>query len=279
MIFYEKLKIAHELADKYAKKEYRAVDITIRSYISSDQAPAFLLKLFTNHSQLFETIDDLITKLEEITKTEPKYKQGDEAWFIDCRQQEGPIKRDIAICSDLRIELFNEEKFYVNFGGDLCIPEDCVFSTKAELIEAQITYWMSQREETIEAGQGGTTRPFAHYPAHSEPYDLKQKICCGVEHTYTSCSWSIPKCHLCGINLDMPDNQPPSEGEIKGFKKTPEKRPGCGVSHKNCPHGADISWCIQCNPITYWTDLREPIGLSSCCSVHAGTTDKCQTDC
>lgn len=70
MIDYDKLKIAHELADKLAKTEKRAVTISVCSWTYGED-PGYQYNIFGCKENGYKTIDELITKLRELTEPEP----------------------------------------------------------------------------------------------------------------------------------------------------------------------------------------------------------------
>ena len=68
MIDYDKLKLAHELSKKY---EYQ---LTITAYLYSNDDSMYGLSTLGCSEKTFDTIDDLINKLKELTPIEYRNK-------------------------------------------------------------------------------------------------------------------------------------------------------------------------------------------------------------
>lgn len=136
MIDYDKLREAHELADKWAKTEKKAIGIWVWLW-SDKQAPSYEYANFGDRPSGFLTLDDLITKLRELTEPEPKYKEGQLVWFAGCCDiRNGLIK---SIRNDSYLIDLNEDVSY-------CEKEQDLYPTKSALIAAQIKYWSEMRE-------------------------------------------------------------------------------------------------------------------------------------
>ncbi len=71
MIDYDKLREAHELADKYSKTYKQMVRVAYDQYSYEEYKPKFMLYICDWHEENYESIDDLITKLKELTQSEP----------------------------------------------------------------------------------------------------------------------------------------------------------------------------------------------------------------
>lgn len=136
MIDYDKLKLAHQLCIKYNKNALVSVLFYSNNFTQYD----FRIEEDGITCYLTGDIDDLITKLRELTQPEPKYKIGDVVHFINHRLQinENTVE---SITSD-------ERGIVLHFGKPTygAIYEIDVYPTKAALIEAQIEYWLSLRE-------------------------------------------------------------------------------------------------------------------------------------
>jgi len=139
MIDYEKLKEAHELADKYAKDNKQAVYISIGHYTYEDMPCNFRLTIYDWFDEIYKDIDDLITNLKKLTKTEPKYKVGQKA---ACLHREEIIEFTIE-----KVELQGKE-FWYSFRHDEHqvnrFIESILYPSREALIDAQIEYWQKQ---------------------------------------------------------------------------------------------------------------------------------------
>lgn len=142
MIDYEKLKQAHELMQAhkkcYCELEFGWSDhILIKLY--DDTGPVEL----DNECILYtESMEDLITKLIELTKPEPKYKVGDELYTASC---------DVIFYTVVKsIDYDNQQGFiYITSNRAATISECCLYPSKQELIEAKLDYWAKLKNEEI----------------------------------------------------------------------------------------------------------------------------------
>lgn len=145
MIDYEKLKLAHELAEKLCDEIGRRVDINVIFIEKNDYA--FGLQSYNEDIDypLFNTLDGLITKLKELTRPKPKFEVGQEIWCLDNKEIKS-FKID-EIIYDIEYwyinkhddgKYSNDEEYFDQF------QESSLFATKQELIQAQIDYWQSQ---------------------------------------------------------------------------------------------------------------------------------------
>jgi hypothetical protein len=87
-------------------------------------------------------------KIKELTKPEPKYRESQRVWFIDCTHHDGPIKDGLVERQELVEGLFGSQDYVVHI-GDLIIPVDCVYPSREALIEAQIEYWQGLQDDPI----------------------------------------------------------------------------------------------------------------------------------
>lgn len=132
MIDYEKLKLAHELC-LYSKKFY------IQILIGIEGSPIFFIKIVDNKgnnaSMLHVTsLDELITKLQELTTLESKYKIGQEVFYF-CDNEVYDFKiREINTTE-------SNEFLYSGDGHD--VYECDLYLAKKSLIESQLVYWSS----------------------------------------------------------------------------------------------------------------------------------------
>lgn len=133
MIDYEKLKIAHELALKVD----RAIKYIFGNSIANTPCHQFYIQNYTEEERC-DDIDDLISKLQELIQPEPKYKAGDQLWFVDYSNKPTSIIVQQSRINQERIEYLSE-----NY---LPLIEAMLFPTKEALIESQIEYWESLHE-------------------------------------------------------------------------------------------------------------------------------------
>lgn len=133
MIDYDKLQQAHEIMQKHNK-----------FYCTYEFGWSYKVKfeLFNeeNDNCIYFThnIDELITKLQELTTPQPKYKKDDQVWFIDGSNQIATIVVEQARVGKV-IDYISEDY--------LPIEEKYLYSTKAKLIEAQIKRWSDLSED------------------------------------------------------------------------------------------------------------------------------------
>lgn len=141
MIDYEKLKIAHELADRI-----NFSDIQIKSVYGLKKS--YFVLTFDDDKDLFneyefKKIDDLIIKLKELLgeKSNTKYQIGQTVWRLNDEYKPVSFKiADIDQSSDEKyLEILDED-------GDWW-TEEMLYSSKDELINDQIKYWIGLKNE------------------------------------------------------------------------------------------------------------------------------------
>lgn len=152
MIDYEKLKVAHELSCKLNKK-YRDIRIDYHFRLGCDGTCYDYCEMindnFDGTEDLFEfdSLNDLIAKLEELIYPKPKqkYNIGDEVWLIDNFGK--PITAEILDIKTgimgVKVELAFKDGL-VRYGT---INE--IHPAKEQLIEAQIAYWQKLKMECM----------------------------------------------------------------------------------------------------------------------------------
>jgi hypothetical protein len=169
-IDYDKLKIAHELAKEYANSSGDSIVIehnccfgcyvNVPCQMIINQAP-----------RKFDSIDDLISKLTELTqprckcgnkldversicnecidkalkscKPKPKYEVGSRMWYVNC---------------DDEIESFIVDRHSIDAGEFIYedkdryswLVEKQLYTSREALIEAQIDYWQNLLSEELE---------------------------------------------------------------------------------------------------------------------------------
>lgn len=128
MIDYDKLKIAHEICQESGYSF---------SYFFGGQAVEDNWTIYDLDSGPIlddgEDINDLITKLRELTQPEPKYK---DCWYVGVGGHQKCTKvlnqNGYVVCDETDLEAIGLHVI--------------AYATKAQLIEAQIEYWQSLRE-------------------------------------------------------------------------------------------------------------------------------------
>ncbi len=127
MIDYDKLKLAHELAEKYYNKTGEPVTIEINvSYGCHKDNPYIIWFYKTPYAQ--ESIDSMIIKLRELTEHyKPIHK---DAWYISSR------------CEGIKCtKVLNREGYVVGPGTSVDAFGATMYPSREALIEAQIKYW------------------------------------------------------------------------------------------------------------------------------------------
>ncbi len=151
-IDYDKLKIAHELADKWHKKT--AYQICITTGIRCSKEPGFVfyvLETYTdndenNIEESYYCIDELIAKLTKLTDSpikipNLKYQIGQEVFYLDPFEGIKCMKIDgIRFSKD---DPENEDGHIYNH-----LRSEYLYSSKESLIEAQIEYWQSLKDHS-----------------------------------------------------------------------------------------------------------------------------------
>jgi len=145
MIDYQKLKLAHELVEEYAElnRTCTSLSVTVR-FLRDDEIEYQFDFSGTDENEEIEstTLDDLIAKLQELGQPKSKYNAGQKVWSYTYGQMSSwkidSIKWEPDL-NDFRVNVRSK-------GGKASLLESQLYSTKAQLIEAQIEYWQSQRE-------------------------------------------------------------------------------------------------------------------------------------
>lgn len=152
MIDYDKLKFAHELADKFAEQDCYAVEIATRLFSSDGQQPCFYLTISEDNCMEFTNLDDLVEKLQELTQHESKFKVGEKAW-IKYTHFNGLDKfEDVTITSSPLDGCYEVE--WNRTKNKCTVREHHLYPTKESLIQAQIDYWsnlMPKDDSSLEA--------------------------------------------------------------------------------------------------------------------------------
>jgi hypothetical protein len=142
MIDYEKLKLATDLNHKAGERFVIQLNI-----YPNDLEFYTLIDTLGSHKKIgYKNLDELIEKLQEITKPKAKYKIGQLIWCVD----DDYSPHSFVIES---IDFDNNEQ-QVSYGEPNVTGcywlESELFPTREALIEHQIQYWLNQRDYKIE---------------------------------------------------------------------------------------------------------------------------------
>lgn len=132
MIDYEKLNEAQKLIKNLSSKGWYFNQYITKVFDENVeiQEVSYLLCNSSKYDEEFKSLDDLLQKLRELTEPEPKYK---EAWYLG-KESRLPkctlVKNDTGYqsCDKTDIEALGRH----------------MYDSKAELIQDQINYWLSQ---------------------------------------------------------------------------------------------------------------------------------------
>lgn len=181
MIDYEKIAQAHELClntNYLFIVEFGWDDSPYINYYEQ-------LKGSRYHLGQFKSFDDLIAKLRELTKPEPKYKMGQCLWYVTAIQQTDSVI----------VEGVIEEggSYYYN-EGRVRVPETCLFPTRQALIENQIGYW-AKMERDNNPENWMPERYIEAYIDESDTQTTQSQVDVECEHD------GYMTCRKCGVSL------------------------------------------------------------------------------
>ena len=130
MIDYEKLKIAHELANKLSL----STDSQVRICVSFN-CEVIMYDIY-GPTEVYYNIDKLISKLNELTPPKRKYEVGETWWYLELDIGDHfPIPDFMVITEGNKDWSRKDEEWY---------------PSKQALIESQIFHWQSLRAPTIQ---------------------------------------------------------------------------------------------------------------------------------
>lgn len=145
MIDYKKLEYAHQLTEKLPPC------MCVAHHWEGHEDEYF--RLHDNRTEIFDlshgmfedfdSIDELITKLEELTKPEPKYAVGDIVWRY-------AVDNEFFECIVIKIYDIEECQYICRDAGDDfedIYNESYLYPTREALIKAQIAYWEKMKGE------------------------------------------------------------------------------------------------------------------------------------
>ena len=162
MIDYEKLRKAHELTKKLPFESY-SFDCWCCTGLESGFFYTLTFEDNENMSHEYESqnIDELIAKLQELTKPQPKFQIGQEVWLVGNFGEPITAKVLGKMGGDVDLGFKDGTCRYGVLTG--------LYPTKQSLIEAQIAMWLKMNEECQHESDGNC---YTSYPA-----TLKCKKC------------------------------------------------------------------------------------------------------
>lgn len=152
MIDYEKLKLAHELCEKLAAQE-EFVSFTYDFFYCQKEGNRIGINLLLgpDHPEFqegfyhTENLDPLIARLQELMKTEPKYKVGDKVWVLYKNEIHNVTIYDVVMDQGHQAYYGVQIEDY----GVVSYFEKELSSSKQDLIEYQIEYWTKLKTNEI----------------------------------------------------------------------------------------------------------------------------------
>jgi len=145
MIDYEKLKIAHELNKKNTR-----YTIMINLYPHRDLCFYALYDLSKAEQIDCKDIDDLIAKLKELTRPEPKYSDGQEVWimYFNYKTQSNEIQK---FKTDAHRYVNGVHQYFLVGNGIYltCRDESEIYHSEQAMIDAQIQYWRYKKNSLL----------------------------------------------------------------------------------------------------------------------------------
>lgn len=150
MIDYEKLKIAHAMARQWSLENSRWMDLAL---CTSNTETMFILKSGEERFYSGYSLDDLVSKLTELTKLLPKYKIGETVWRVF--GEEHPTQMKIYDIRQDENGLYEYSSSSEDFG--CWYLEHQIYPSKEALIDAQIEYWKNLECEDNSSGSRSCT--------------------------------------------------------------------------------------------------------------------------
>jgi hypothetical protein len=141
MIDYEKLKLAHDLVEKI---DY-GINYLCDKSVAGNPIERFQLTHY-GKEETFYSIDDLIEKLQELTRIKPKYKVGQEVWRVS---NEG-------IPESFIIKEIDKD----DYGNCLFLDEDYwweeeqLYPSLYNLIDSRINHWKRLNKKYVSETYG-----------------------------------------------------------------------------------------------------------------------------
>ena len=216
MIDYEKLKVAMELATKI--NCYLSIELVHAHDSCGTSRMIICFRESGCLNQSFDSIEDLIAKLQELTKPEPKYKLSDEVFILhhdmvqSLRIHKNPVH-------------YPAGYYYLTELGE--IYEAVLFPTRQALIEHQIEYWRNQLEDELDQH----VSPYCEPTTKLEPVP-ENEIILG---------------HISALQSEVND----LKWRMNEVCNTLSLKEKTGWNRDQCEHGVPYDNCGACNkPVT-----------------------------
>lgn len=157
MIDYEKLEKAIELCNKIKSLTCDSLILTTHAFF--DGHGKLHMKLTLHKAPInydFYNLDDLIAKLEELVKPEPKYQVGQKIWVQSLQSECENVlsmhafEGTVIPCKPCDYGLSEPYVRVIAGNDEYSSAESFCFPTRQALIEHQIQYWKSLLEDEIE---------------------------------------------------------------------------------------------------------------------------------
>lgn len=195
MIDYIKLKEAHELMLILSNNN----GCSLRLTFCDGKFWKYFLQI-NDKKDIFEfnCIDDLITKLKELTQTKPKYALGDIVWLYDYSINEIQSFKIDAIT--LKTFKYSGNCIEDGFAYEEIAEKD-IYPSRDALIDAQIEYWKGlKQDKVVPVEESQESKICPECGSYLDAYGVCWQ---------TGCSYIKP--------LKPEDMHPKFEGEVKGF--------------------------------------------------------------
>lgn len=205
MIDYDKLREALELFEKIPGDNFKHIGLQYYVQLEDGRKDLFL-RLYLEHwgdvnlyDFKFESTDELLTKLQELTEPKPRYSEGDYVFYLDL--YDGVIKESfIYHCSRV-----NDKG---NFAYKIRIPrmleqvdflalEESLYPTRQALIESQIAYWQGMRECEPDEYKIDTSGKVTVHKPLGTPFNYESSCCSVHAGSSDECEQDLT---LCGID-------------------------------------------------------------------------------
>lgn len=138
MIDYDKLKIAHELADKLAKQSKRAVYVQVNFFTYEEYPTKFFLSVMGVGIFDYDALDGVIDHLRRCVAP-AKYTQDQTVYILSPTQ--------INTIEEVTVKSYEYDEddgyFYELYCKNDVWHEDSLYASKEELIKEQAKYWIS----------------------------------------------------------------------------------------------------------------------------------------
>ena len=143
MIDYVKLLLAKKLIKELSKDDWYFMQYIQTCFDDIETVEEISYTLCNPHEydQEFKNIDDLISKLEELTHTLPKYEIGQKVWF----HFNNMLKH-------YHVDAVDKDEYGI-WGyhlGDFYIKEYDLYTSRKDLINSRIDYWKTLLSEELE---------------------------------------------------------------------------------------------------------------------------------